>query len=147
MPYSDIIRVTNQNYAELTSVWEASVRSTHHFLEEEDMIFFKSRIAGYAGAMDSFYVKNADNRMAGFIGIAEKNIEMLFIHPSERGKGLGKKLLNFAFDSYDAYKVDVNEQNEQAVIFYEKMGFREVSRDELDSSGKPYPILHMELKK
>ncbi len=42
-------------------------------------------------------------------------------------------------------KVDVNEQNPQAVGFYEHMGFRLVSKSELDGEGKPYPILHMQL--
>lgn len=44
-------------------------------------------------------------------------------------------------------KVDVNEQNEQALGFYEHHGFKTIGRSELDASGKPYPILHMALKK
>ncbi|ENH9207696.1 GNAT family N-acetyltransferase, partial [Vibrio vulnificus] len=42
-------------------------------------------------------------------------------------------------------KVDVNEQNPQAVGFYEHMGFKVVSRSPLDDMGKPFPILHMTL--
>ena len=41
----------------------------------------------------------------------------------------------------------MNEQNAQAVGFYEHMGYKVVSRDELDTEGKPYPILHLEWKK
>ena len=40
-------------------------------------------------------------------------------------------------------KVDVNEQNYQAVGFYEKLGFRKAGRSEKDGSGKDYPIIHM----
>ncbi len=145
MPYSDINRVIEQDLTEITNVWEASVRATHHFLKEEDIRFFKSQIANYIHKVEAFCIKNTDNNIVGFIGIADKNIEMLFIHPSERGKGLGKKFLHFAFDQFDANKVDVNEQNEQALFFYQKMGFTIVCRDELDGSGKPYPILHLKL--
>lgn len=42
-------------------------------------------------------------------------------------------------------KVDVNEQNPQAIGFYEKMGFKPIGRSEKDGSGKPYPIIHMSL--
>ncbi len=44
----------------------------------------------------------------------------------------------------DALKVDVNEQNPQAVGFYEHMGFEVISRSPLDSLGKPFPLLHMQ---
>ena len=41
--------------------------------------------------------------------------------------------------------VDVNEQNEQAVGFYLHQGFHVISRGATDSTGKPYPVLHMQL--
>jgi putative acetyltransferase len=72
---------------------------------------------------------------------------MLFIHPNYRGKKIGKLLLDFAIAKFAVTKVDVNEQNEQAVGFYLSSGFKIISRSETDSSGKPYPILHMELNK
>lgn len=68
---------------------------------------------------------------------------MLFIHPNFRGKGIGKTLLGYAIDSLKVTKVDVNEQNEQAVGFYKHFGFETTYRSELDTSGKPYPTLHM----
>lgn len=42
--------------------------------------------------------------------------------------------------------VDVNEQNPDALSFYRKRGFSVISRDETDESGRPFPILHLELK-
>lgn len=36
-----ILRPTPQDYDELLTVWEASVRSTHHFLAEKDIQFYK----------------------------------------------------------------------------------------------------------
>ena len=70
---------------------------------------------------------------------------MLFINPAARGKGIGKSLLIYAIRHLCTRKVAVNEQNQQAVGFYEHLGFQVVSRSALDSTGKPYPILHMEL--
>lgn len=42
-------------------------------------------------------------------------------------------------------KVDVNEQNDKALGFYLRMGFRIIGRNETDGMGKPYPILHLQL--
>ena len=44
------------------------------------------------------------------------------------------------------YLVDVNEQNPKAFEFYKKMGAVIVSRDETDSEGNPFPILHLEFR-
>ena len=43
--------------------------------------------------------------------------------------------------------LNINEQNEKALKFYQYMGFEVVSRDEFDSMGNPFPILHMKIKK
>lgn len=43
--------------------------------------------------------------------------------------------------------IDVNEQNPQAMRFYEKYGFIVTSRSETDAFGKPYPLVHMQLGK
>ena len=59
---------------------------------------------------------------------------------------MGKALLQHAIESQKVNKVDVNEQNEQAVGFYLHSGFVTYKRSELDATGKPYPILHMELQ-
>ena len=42
--------------------------------------------------------------------------------------------------------MDVNEQNEQAVGFYEHYGFEVFDRSETDGMGDPFPILHMRLR-
>lgn len=86
-----------------------------------------------------------NGRLIGFMGIAEENVEMLFIHNDARGKGIGKQLLEYGIANCKVAKVDVNEQNAQAVGFYEYMGFHILNRSELDGQGKAYPILHMAL--
>lgn len=136
-----------KDFPEIVEVWEASVRATHHFLTEEDILYFKPLILHeYLDAVDLWLALDSSQKIVGFLGVSEGNIEMLFIHPEHRGKGAGKLLLNHAIHVLHANKVDVNEQNEQAVGFYKQMGFIPIGRSELDGLGKPYPILHMELK-
>lgn len=135
-------------YKEVVNVWEASVRATHHFLKEEDIAYFKPLILNtYLDAVDLRSFRDENNVIIGFLGVADQNLEMLFIHPEHRGKRVGKTLLEYAISNLNVTKVDVNEQNEQAVGFYKHCGFETIGRSELDASGKPYPILHMELIK
>ena len=79
------------------------------------------------------------------IMIAGDMLEMLFVAPGMRGKGFGRQLVNHITRHCGVRRVDVNEQNPQAAGFYERMGFRTAGRDATDPSGRPYPILHMEL--
>jgi len=142
-----IDNINKSEYNEVVAVWEASVRATHHFLKEEDIQYFKPLILNtYLDAVKLKCAKNNKGKIIGFLGVANQNLEMLFIHPDYRGKQIGKALLEYSITKMDVQKVDVNEQNEQAVGFYKKHGFKTSSRSELDSTGKPYPILHLELK-
>jgi putative acetyltransferase len=143
-----IDKIPESEYPEVVEVWEASIRATHHFLEEEDITYFKPLILlVYLKAVDLRCVRNEDHHIIGFLGVAEEKIEMLFIHPAAIAKGIGKTFVDYAVNEMNATNVDVNEQNPQAVGFYEHVGFKTVSRSALDSLGKQYPILHMALSK
>ncbi len=144
----NISRPTAQDYDELTEVWEASVRHTHHFLTEEDIRFYKPLVRNeYLAAVELYIIRNAERKIAAFMGLSHEQIEMLFVNRSEQGKGYGKRLLQYAILKRQIDKVDVNEQNGKALGFYLHMGFQTIGRDETDSQGKPYPILHLQLEK
>jgi len=139
--------VQKSEYPILVEVWEASVRATHDFLKEEDIRYFRPLILNtYLDVVELRCARDGQGIVLGFLGVADHNLEMLFIHPDNRGMGIGRKLLDFAIDELEVQKVDVNEQNKQAVGFYEHYGFEVIGRSALDASGKPYPILHMKLK-
>lgn len=139
--------VSSADYQEIIEVWEASVRATHHFLSEDWIIEHKPLILNqYLDMVDLSCVKDENARLIGFLGTAEGNVEMLFVHPESFGKGVGRALMKYAIEEQGATKVDVNEDNPQACGFYESIGFEVISRSELDGQGNPYPLLHMTLK-
>jgi putative acetyltransferase len=145
-PKDEISKVNREDFPRLLEVWEASVRATHHFLSETDIQVIKPLIPdALAQVRELFCVRDADDRVAGFLGVEDSKIEMLFIHPNWRGRGIGSRLLKYATDVLGARLVDVNEQNDQAVGFYRRMGFEVEGRSELDSTGKPFPLLHMRI--
>lgn len=135
-----------ESYEALTKVWLASVKATHDFLSEDDIEFYRQRLPrDYMPNVELYAIRNSSGQWGAFIGLSKEMVEMLFVHPSEMGKGLGSKLLEFAITTKGIRKVDVNEQNLRALAFYRKHGFSVIGRDALDSEGKPYPILHLEL--
>ncbi|GAB3511490.1 GNAT family protein [Emticicia fontis] len=140
-----IAEVKPEEHDVLLDIWESSVRATHHFLKEENILFFKQTIHEhkYFEMVELACIRDDTGQILGFLGTNEDNLEMLFVHADAIGKGIGKALLNHAIDEVKVTKVDVNEQNLQAVGFYLYHGFKTVNRSELDGTGKPFPILHM----
>jgi putative acetyltransferase len=145
MPYYiDIVH--KSEYANIVALWEASVRVSHAFLTEEDIQYFKPLILNsYLDQVKLFCARNEDNKIVGFLGVAKGKIEMMFVHPHYMNRGIGRRLIRYSIDKLDATRVDVNEQNPKAQSFYEYFGFKAVGRSRLDGTGKPYPIIHMEL--
>lgn len=139
--------VAPASYDVLIDLWEQSVRATHDFLKEEDLLFYRPLILNEYFDAVHLVALWQDDAIAGFAGVADKTLEMLFIHPASFGKGFGKALLVHCLERLEVEKVDVNEQNEQALGFYLHMGFEVTERSACDSMGKPYPVLHMHLKK
>jgi putative acetyltransferase len=137
-------RPGTHDFEEILELWEESVRATHFFLREEDIVRFRSLIPHYLELLDLYCTRDADGAISGFMGSASGKIEMLFIRPDQRGRGIGRALLRYAVDSLQLRKVDVNEQNGQARDFYLHAGFRIAGRSEKDGMGKPYPLLHLE---
>ena len=77
------------------------------------------------------------------MGIEKDRLEMLFLSPKERGKGLGRRLVEYGIRNYNIREVTVNEQNPQAIGFYRRMGFETYKRTDRDEEGNPYPLLYM----
>lgn len=128
----------------LLAVWEGSVRATHLFLSDGEIKSIKEYVPqALNGIAHLVIAEDEAGRPAAFMGIEDGTLEMLFISPEERGKGLGKRLIQYGIANYDVQRLAVNEQNPQAKGFYEHMGFRVYKRTDLDEQGNPYPILYM----
>ena len=75
----NIENVGKAGYATLIEIWEASVRATHDFLQEEDIVTLKPLILEhYFDVVDLKCAKDESDKILGFCGVHEGNIEMLF---------------------------------------------------------------------
>lgn len=139
---------TDQLIRELFHIWEKSVKATHLFLSEKEIKEIAKFVpTALTNVPHLIIANNEHNAPIAFMGIDHNKLEMLFIAPEERGKGIGKQLLEFGIKNYHVNELCVNEQNPQAKGFYEHMGFQVYQRTDTDEQGNPYPILYMSLKK
>ena len=139
-------RARVEDRGQLLELWERSVRATHHFLSESDIATLRPLVAEElaAEAVDWWVLLSPAGAHMGFLGCAGDTIEALFIDAAHQRQGGGKFLVAHAQRlSAGSLSVDVNEQNEDAVRFYQALGFVVTRRSPTDAGGRPFPILHM----
>lgn len=130
----------------LLEVWERSVRATHLFLSGDEVEAIKAYVPQALREVPHLVTAEDEGGLpAGFLGADGRRLEMLFLLPEARGKGLGRALLQYGMDRYGLRELAVNQQNPQARGFYEHMGFHVYRRAETDEQGGPYPLLYMKL--
>lgn len=132
-------------HAALVDVWERSVRATHTFLSEQELLAIREFVPQALSGVERLVVALDEGVPLGFMGAEAGRLEMLFLAPEARGRGLGRQLLEEAIARYSVEELTVNAQNPDAVGFYEHLGFRTYKRTELDEEGRPYPLLYMKL--
>lgn len=129
----------------LAGVWEASVRATHHFLTEADVVALRPEVYEVLESVAQLAVVREGGAPVAFAGAEGGVLEMLFAAPAARGCGVGKALLAHAVEDWGVHRLDVNEQNPAALGFYEHEGFFVAARSSADGAGRPFPTLHLAL--
>ena len=134
---------TSELVERLVAVWERSVRETHAFLSEAEIAEIKPFVPQALTGVETLVVAGRGDVPVGFMGVQDGRLEMLFLDPGARGQGLGRALLTYGIERLGVTELTVNEQNPQAVGFYEHLGFKTHRRTETDEEGRPYPLLYM----
>lgn len=133
-----------EDHETLVGIWLRSVRATHTFLTEDDIQALLPVVRETAlPALELWVLCDDGGEPAGFMGLDGSNVEALFIDPAFARRGGGRMLLDHARRLKGALRVDVNEQNPEALKFYLAEGFEVVGRSDVDSGGRPFPLLHM----
>jgi len=129
---------------QLLLIWEASVRATHLFLSDAEVRKIREYVPQALTDVSHLVIAERESGCpVAFMGVEDQRLEMLFLAPEERGAGLGRQLLDYGIRWYGIREVTVNEQNPQAVGFYEHLGFTVYKRTDHDEAGNSYPLLYM----
>ncbi|NQE62860.1 acetyltransferase [Caulobacter sp. RHG1] len=127
----------------VVAIWAAAVDATHDFLSPEDRAAIDVEVQGFLPSAPLMLAVDDRDRPLGFMLIDNGHMEALFIDPAHRGAGVGAIMIDYALAVHPSLTTDVNEQNAQAVGFYEHMGFERTGRSDLDGQGRPYPLIHL----
>ena len=146
MKFRELFDRTPEQIRELTEVWGRSVRATHGFLTEAEIRRIREYVPHALAEVPHLVAAEEKGRYLGFLGVSEGMLQMLFLAPEEREKGIGRQLLELGIRKYGVRELTVNEQNPKAVGFYAHMGFVPYKRTETDEEGGPYPLFYMRLK-
>ena len=131
--------------ARILEIWRGAVDATHFFLSVEDRIAIGQEVCAFLPQAPLTLAVDQDDRPLGFMLIDNGHMEALFIDPTAFGHGIGAALVRHGLVLYPGMTTDVNEQNERAVGFYNRMGFIQTGRSSLDGQGRPYPLIHLSL--
>ena len=146
MEIYEVEKRTAQLLTSLLDIWEGSVRATHHFLSDAEIDRIREYVPqALTGVKHLIVAKNDRGEPVAFLGTVQSPLEKLCLSASEPGKRIGTRLLQYGVQNYGIREVTVNEQNPQAVGFYEHFGFQTYKRTDLDEQGDPYPLLYMKL--
>lgn len=129
----------------LYEIWHAAVTATHDFVSESDLNEICVQVRkDYLPSRTLLVAVDDQDQPMGFMGMNGHEVESLFIDPGCHGRGLGRAFIEEAWArSPSLLEVGVNEQNRQAVGFYEALGFTAYASSPTDDDGRPYPILRM----
>lgn len=123
-------------------VWERALRTTHSFLTREEISLQKLLIRHVFLYGLDLYTMQDQGKIIAFMALARDTIEMLYVDPLYQGKKLGSQFLRFA-QAYGFHKINVYEENKQALAIYLHWGFVIIDRKEKDPWGQEHPILFL----
>lgn len=129
--------------AAVLQIWRDAVDATHDFLNPADRIAIEAELVDFLPSAPLWLAVDGEDRPVGFMLLNDAHMDALFIAPAHRGKGVGRMLVLHALSQVPGLSTDVNEQNDQAVGFYRRLGFVPVGRSALDGQGRPYPLVHL----
>lgn len=127
----------------MLAIWRDAVDATHEFLMREDRVALDEMLSGFLPSAPAWLAVDGEDRPVAFMLLNDGHMDALFVDPADRGSGVGKVLIRHGLSLTPSMTTDVNEQNDQAVGFYEHLGFRRIGRSPRDGQGRPYPLLHM----
>ena len=114
----------------LLAIWLEGNLQAHSFISKN--YWLDNQVGVREGlAQARIFVKETDGKAVGFLGLVEEAIAGLFVKEQFQKQGIGEALIQRVKDEKKILALTVYENNQAALLFYERQGFRRV-RSQID---------------
>lgn len=125
-----IRQLQNKDIDKIMEIWLESTIDAHKFISKEYWNENYNIVKDIYIPMSKTFVYEDNDDIRGFISIINNDfIGALFVEKNYQGQGIGKSLIDYAKNLYDNLSLAVYKENEKALEFYKKMGFKIISEN------------------
>lgn len=125
-----IRQLQNKDIDKIMGIWLESTIYAHKFISKEYWNENYNIVKDMYIPMSKTFVYEDNDDIRGFISIINNDfIGALFVEKNYQSQGIGKSLIDYAKNLYDNLSLAVYKENEKALEFYKKMGFKIISEN------------------
>ena len=125
-----IRQLQNKDIDKIMGIWLESTIYAHKFISKEYWNENYNIVKDVYIPMSKTFIYEDNDDIRGFISIINNDfIGALFVEKNHQGQGIGKNLIDYAKNLYDNLSLAVYKENEKALEFYKKMGFKIISEN------------------
>lgn len=126
--------LTTTELEAILTIWLTANSEAHPFIPEsywqDNLELVKEQIP-----KSDLYVYSENNQIIAFLGMNETYIAGIFVKNGYRNQGIGQALLREAKRLNHTLLLSVYAKNQNALNFYQKQGFQQVS-EQIDQTGE-----------
>ena len=125
-----IRQLQNKDIDKIMGIWLESTIYAHKFITKEYWNENYNIVKDVYIPMSKTFIYEDNDDIRGFISIINNDfIGALFVEKNYQSQGIGKSLIDYAKNLYDNLSLAVYKENEKALEFYKKMGFKIISEN------------------
>ena len=125
-----IRQLQNKDIDKIMGIWLESTIYAHKFISKEYWNENYNIVKDMYIPMSKTFIYEDNDDIRGFISIINNDfIGALFVEKNYQSQGIGKSLIDYAKNLYDNLSLAVYKENEKALEFYKKMGFKIISEN------------------
>ena len=125
-----IRQLQNKDIDKIMGIWLESTIYAHKFISKEYWNENYNIVKDVYIPMSKTFIYEDNDDIRGFISIINNDfIGALFVEKNYQSQGIGKTLIDYAKNLYDNLSLAVYKENEKALEFYKKMGFKIISEN------------------
>lgn len=125
----EIRNIEAKDVETVVELWYQTSIIAHDFIPESYWAKNKDAMASIYLPNSETYVATEDEKIVGFISMAENLLAAIFVDNKIQGKGTGKKLLNFIKKRRIKIQLKAYKRNTKAIDFYTSQNFKIISKN------------------